>query len=251
MRTTAWRTARAQGRRRRRRLNRQGARGGMRRGPEEGDRPSGWNVGGVARPHLTPGRDRDDGTVMQGGTRERDGGGLLARTAWSHLLPEGRPFWLAAMLYLGYPGEHPLLLGSRGAPLCGFRERVARRAAGARMGSGAAEGGRQPLTPRWDEGRIPGRQTADLGPSQIRDGCVCMRHVTCSGCLVSVLVSACASASAKPDRHLREVECLFACRCRGRGSMDSRSGNRWSTGNWARIGSGGGLSSTENAERKT
>lgn len=39
----------------------------MRRGPEEGDRPSGWNVGGVARPHLTPGRDRDDGTVMQGG----------------------------------------------------------------------------------------------------------------------------------------------------------------------------------------
>lgn len=226
----------------------------MRRGPEEGDRPSGWNVGGVARPHLTPGRDRDDGTVMQGGegAQERDDGGLLARTAWSHLLLGGPPFWLAAMLYLGYPGEHPLLVGSRGAPLCGFRERVARRAAGARMGSGAAEGGRQPLTPRWDEGRIPGRQAADLGPSQSRDGGVyAARHMQRVSRLWCLVVSACASASAKVNRHLREVECLFACRRRGRGSAVSRSGNRWSTGKRSWIGSGGGLSSTENAERKT
>lgn len=158
----------------------------MRRGPEEGDRPSGWNVGGVARPQLTPGQDRDDGTVMQGGkghrretteaySREQ----LGVTSSWG-----GRHFgWLLCCisgiqvntLFLSAP-EGPLYAvcgrGSRGELPAHEWGAVQRR-----VGDNPSrrDGTR-------DEFRAGRPRTLDRRRVGME---VCMRHVTCSGCLVS------------------------------------------------------------------
>lgn len=147
----------------------------MRRGPEEGDRPSGWNVGGVARPQLTPGQDRDDGTVMQGGkghrretteaySREQ----LGVTSSWG-----GRHFgWL--LCCISGIQVNTLFLSAPEGPLyavCGRgREESCRRTNGERCSGGWA------TTPHAEMGRGTNSGQAGRGPWTVAESgwrCVC------------------------------------------------------------------------------
>lgn len=174
----------------------------MRRGPEEGDRPSGWNVGGVARPHLTPGRDRDDGTVMQGGeggTRERRRR-LTRANSLESPPPGGAAILAGCCVCISGIEVNTLFLAPEG-PSMRFpgegREESCRRTNGERCSGGWA------TTPHAEMGRGRKSGQAGHGPWTVAESgwrCVCgTSHA------VGVLsLSACAWASAKANRHLRE-----------------------------------------------